>query len=1254
MEIDIIETQNKTESNISKEDNYKLKEKTSYQSFIFKQEEMSSVSIFKVLFTLANRFEIFLFIIGCFGGIGHGITFQLIEYFTGDFIDYLNEDSLSNSIKKNINKLCIKMIFYGFLALIFGYLMMAFFLYFSKLISNKYKVEYFKNVLSMDQIWFDLSNKSSFDMSNQMVLELETIENGIGISLGNIIVEISSFIFGIVFAFIINWKFSLVLFAVFPFIFIIQYYISNLVNKESEKQRKINEKVGGYMEEILYKIKTVAAFVNFDFEENNYNKLLDQSLKIATRKAKKVSLSTSVVIFSINLMFSITFIIGGIFLYKHVKTNGKLITSGNIYSVLALISSSSSQLPELTQNIQLISNCTSGSKFFFNLYEFKKKLDKEKEKTQNLTKKKIIKIDRNEIKGSIKFKNVTFSYPKNKEPILKNFTLDIPMGKTTALVGSSGCGKSTIVKLIERIYNPKEGYILLDDKYDIKDLDLINYRDSIGYVAQEPVLFNDTIRNNLLFGRKIENEEETLKNAIEKAHISKFINNLNGKFEYIVGVKGGKLSGGQKQRIAIARALLNNPKILIFDEATSALDNKSEKQVQKSINSLQGQVTIIIIAHRLSTVEKADNIIFLGKQGEILERGTHQELMNLKGKYYELYNQGTINSTYKMNSQKSSFRNSSYIENNNSALSLGRKSSIENIIDDNKLSMSEGIKKLFYPNNKNNYMKYFYIGCITSFLSGGLSIINGLIFGYGTNALTNKNVKKARDEGLKYGIILFITSMLSIIIEYIRFLDFSMFGEKLVNDFKVKIFHKYLSLHLSFFDLPSNSPGELVSQVNLKTSAINGVVLSLFSMIIECIGNFSFSTILGLIYEYKITLINLSFIPFVILLNYYSAVLTEEDENLKLNNKYGDVISENLSAVLTIFSFNAQENSINHCKNEVYKGSENYFKFSSLSGLFYGLTLLIAYLDYTAIYYSSGKFLLNKSTTISKIIKCYGIISSATFFIGMCVKNLKNISLMKKAISELIVRTQIKSEIDPFDESNELISKNENEFRGKIEFKNVNFSYPTNKKQMILKNFSFKINPGEKIGFMGKSGSGKSSIIQLIERFYDCDQGEILIDDINIKKYNIINLRKIISIVQQEPVLFSQLNIRENIKYGKLDSEENKIEYYGEIVNIIHKINENSSNELSGGEKQRVAIARALIKNAKILILDEATSALDNKSENEIQNMLDSIIEKEKITVIVIAHRLKAIQKCDKIYKIQNGEIIDSGTLEEIMNKENE
>ena len=222
---------------------------------------------------------------------------------------------------------------------------------------------------------------------------------------------------------------------------------------------------------------------------------------------------------------------------------------------------------------------------------------------------------------------------------------------------------------------------------------------------------------------------------------------------------------------------------------------------------------------------------------------------------------------------------------------------------------------------------------------------------------------------------------------------------------------------------------------------------------------------------------------------------------------------------------------------------------------------------------------------------------------------------MKKAINELIEQTEIKSEINPFNNSNDLISKSEDDYKGKIEFKNVTFSYPTNKKQKILKNISFIINPCEKIGFMGKNGSGKSTTTQLIERFYDCDQGEILIDDINIKKYNLINLRKIIT-VQQKPVLFRQLNIRENIKYGKLEIENEKIDFYGKKTNIYYKINEKSNHSLSVGEKQRVAIARALIKNAKILITDEATSALDKKVKIKFKIFL-IILFKKKILLLL-------------------------------------
>ena len=197
----------------------------------------------------------------------------------------------------------------------------------------------------------------------------------------------------------------------------------------------------------------------------------------------------------------------------------------------------------------------------------------------------------------------------------------------------------------------------------------------------------------------------------------------------------------------------------------------------------------------------------------------------------------------------------------------------------------------------------------------------------------------------------------------------------------------------------------------------------------------------------------------------------------------------------------------------------------------------------------------------------------------------------------------------------------------------------------ILKNLNFIINPGEKIGIIGSSGSGKSSITQLIERFYEVSKGEILIDDVNIKNYNLISLRKIISIVLQEPNLFNK-SIYENIKYGDINSKKDKINFFARKCKIDYILNSKLlSNELSGGEKQRVAIARALIRKSKILILDEATSALDNKTENEIQKLIDEIIEQEKITVIVIAHRMKAVNKCNRFFKIENGKVVEIKVL---------
>lgn len=235
-------------------------------------------------------------------------------------------------------------------------------------------------------------------------------------------------------------------------------------------------------------------------------------------------------------------------------------------------------------------------------------------------------------KNSIEFKNVSFGY--NSELVLKNINLKIPKGKKVALVGASGSGKSTIVDLIVRFYDPTEGNILIDE-VDIRDLDQISYRKLFGIVSQEIILFNDTIRNNILIGNPEATEDDII-NVCKISNSYNFIMKLPDGFDTIIGERGVMLSGGERQRIAIARALIRNPQILIFDEATSALDSESEKVVQEAITHSLKDKTAIIVAHRLSTIVDADEIIVF-ENGEIVEQGTHQSLLDKRGFYAKLY-----------------------------------------------------------------------------------------------------------------------------------------------------------------------------------------------------------------------------------------------------------------------------------------------------------------------------------------------------------------------------------------------------------------------------------------------------------------------------------------------------------------------------------------------------------------------------------------------------------------------------------------
>jgi ABC-type multidrug transport system fused ATPase/permease subunit len=382
---------------------------------------------------------------------------------------------------------------------------------------------------------------------------------------------------------------------------------------------------------MLYNIKTVASFANFEYELKRFNEKVDLVYNLDLINSCRLAFVVGFLIFFLNLCIFIAFMYGRTLIGKDYNTNkGRDFTGGDVISAAFCTLMGIAGIGMIAPTLKMIQEACSAASDYFNLYERKPEMDL----SQSIEKPPL-----ENIQGLIEFKGVDFYYPSdpNKRLILNGIDLTFEPGKKVALVGESGCGKSTTVNLIERLYDICGGELLIDG-LDIRKYDIRYLRSFIGYVQQEPVLFNKSIRDNLIFGREEQlnsmgNIDQLIQEACDDSYATEFINNLPERLDYVVGIKGGKLSGGQKQRIAIARAILCEPKILILDEATSALDNKSEKEVQAALDHIsEKQVTTVIIAHRLSTIKNADTI-FAIKEGKVCEVGTHQELLEKNGYY---------------------------------------------------------------------------------------------------------------------------------------------------------------------------------------------------------------------------------------------------------------------------------------------------------------------------------------------------------------------------------------------------------------------------------------------------------------------------------------------------------------------------------------------------------------------------------------------------------------------------------------------
>ncbi|MFK8038409.1 MAG: ABC transporter ATP-binding protein [Crocinitomicaceae bacterium] len=455
------------------------------------------------------------------------------------------------------------------------------------------------------------------ELTSRIATDINLLQDTLNTTIAEFFRQFITIIIGVGFILYASWHLALWMLAIIPVVAIAAVIFGRFVRKLSKKAQDESAKSNAILEEILMGIFNVKSFTNETYELNRYNAKVDSVSRLGIKNGLLRGAFVSFIVFA--LFGAIAFIV-----WKAKTMVPNEISNEEFYAFVLytiFVGASFASLPDLYGKIQ---KAIGASEYLMNL------IQTEVEESEEL--KDII-----EFKGNVEFKNVEFAYPSRPDvKVLKGVSFNANYGKTIALVGSSGAGKSTISALLLKYYNVNAGAILFDGK-DISHYSNESIRKQMAIVPQDVILFSGSIRNNIAYG-DLEATDEEIKAAAKKANAFEFISEFPDGFETEVGDRGIQLSGGQKQRVAIARAVLKNPKLLILDEATSALDTESEKLVQDALDKLMENRTSIVIAHRLSTIKNADLILVL-ENGKVKQQGKHDDLIaNTDGIYYQLNN----------------------------------------------------------------------------------------------------------------------------------------------------------------------------------------------------------------------------------------------------------------------------------------------------------------------------------------------------------------------------------------------------------------------------------------------------------------------------------------------------------------------------------------------------------------------------------------------------------------------------------------
>ncbi|CDJ62057.1 ATP-binding cassette protein subfamily B member 2, putative [Eimeria necatrix] len=1129
--------------------------------------------------------------------------------------------------------------------------------------SKAFKESYFKSIIRQEMAWYDQCNVAS--LASRMEANVASIRSGIGLKLAmrmNLfpcmqLIQLSTVVVGaIVVGFIKSWKLTLVSAAAVPVVLGFGLLVAWAVRKQE------SDSLAGLMTS-MFLMSSLALWYGGELLANS----TEDAIKVLTVPVDENDPSTwPKPAFSGASAITVFFcILIGAFSLGQIINNVTALVKANTAAM---------DLEEVIERTSAIDPLASGGRTD-------------------------VKLD-----GDIEFKNVAFSYPSRPDrPIFTNLNLRIPAGKCVALVGGSGCGKSTILQLLQRVYDCDSGTVTVGG-IPTRDINVATLRRHLGVVSQEPRLFSTTVRKNIELGSPDPVTMEQVIAAAKEANADGFITRFPEGYETDCGAYGGQLSGGQKQRIAIARALIRRPNILIFDEATSALDTQSERVVQDALDALvqTSKATTLIVAHRLSTIQNADLIIVLepSPQGAtVAQQGTHHELMkDTTGLYYHLVSSQivpTVDETEDDTTPQPVKREESEPDD------LEAPSAKETWRESMKHvggSIAHVSRSLTHSPNFRTYkiiLKHWVVVLLTliaAACAGVIFPVFGYSFAHFISTYFSPDPQAIRDGVAKWALILVGLGFAQGIVDAIKIFGIDFCGYKVATALREKAFHQTVHQDIAFFDLSENNAGKLCSilsadVLDVKVGCTGNVV-----SVVQVFASFATGLIIAFCGEWRLALVILAFCVLLVPANVIEAKMGNPAPTHKV--RQGDevkgapmIMNQATSGIRVVSAFGLEEVFIKSYTEEIEKEQSTKVKEGVVLGLAYGFSQAVNFFVNCLALWYGGKLVAEEGVKSEVITQTIFALTFAVSSVGQTVLFTTDSGKATAAGRRVYGLIDRPSEIDVRDSGGKVLSHET--FKGVIDVDRINFTYPTRPDNRVYRNLTFSIKEGEAVALVGASGCGKSTIVQLVERFYDLkstykvkptsqseqeepnkgvervhiSEGRILLDGDDLRELNVVSVRQQEGLVSQEPVLFD-MTIEENIAISKPGATQEEIREAAKLANAAgfistfpdgYNTNVGSGGaQLSGGQKQRIAIARALIRKPRLLILDEATSALDAESEKIVQQTIDELLAAEKRSTIIIAHRLSTVRNADKIVVLTNEDkrgsrVAEVGTHDELM-----